>query len=96
MPGAPATPALVVTTLQETPAEVGRAPVAAADVKAPATAETTAPPAAPPQAPAGSSGLPLVTIASIALCCVGLVSFGWYARRWWIRRQNPDLFREYD
>jgi PGF-pre-PGF domain-containing protein len=44
--------------------------------------------------PAGSAmGIPLWAIGGILLLCVATVS-GWYARRWWIRRQNPALFEE--
>jgi uncharacterized protein YjbI with pentapeptide repeats len=69
--------------------------VTASGAKAPATVQTTAPPA-PLHAPAGSPGLPLMTIASVALCCTGFISLGWYIRRWWIRRQNPALFADSD
>ncbi|MFA4876090.1 MAG: PGF-pre-PGF domain-containing protein [Methanoregula sp.] len=59
---------------------------------------TAAPPARPtligvffPQ-----SGLPLVTIAAWAIVIVLLIIAIWLIRRWWIRRQNPALFRKYN
>jgi hypothetical protein len=42
------------------------------------------------------TGFPLATIALVGAGCVVLIGSGWYIRRWWIRRQNPGLFREYD
>jgi hypothetical protein len=58
----------------------------------PAAQQTTALPA-----PALSDpGFPLATVALIGAGCIVLVSSGWYIRRWWIHRQNPALFREYD
>ncbi len=61
----------------------------------PVTTETTAVPASAP-APAGSCGLPVSSIiigaVAIVLVVVGIV----LARRWWIRRQNPALFRDQD
>jgi len=71
-----------------------QAPAPAAIAKAPVTTPTTAPPA-PSSASAGSSPVPFVPVL-IGVGCVGLVAGGWYVRRWWIRRQNPALFREYD
>ncbi len=56
------------------------------------TQTTVSPPA--PAAPA--SGFPLMTAAFIGAGCVVLKGSGWYVRRWWIRRQNPALFREND
>ena len=41
-------------------------------------------------------GFPLATIAMISTGCVVLIGGSWYVRRWWIRRQNPALFMEYD
>ena len=61
----------------------------------PAAQQTTAVPAGA-QAPAGSSGFPVTTVALIGAGCVVLVGTGWYIRRWWIRRQNPALFKKYD
>jgi len=63
--------------------------------KAPAPTQTTAPAPAIP-APAGSSGFPFMTPVLIVTGCVVLIAGGWYVRRWWIRRQNPALFKEYD
>jgi hypothetical protein len=37
-----------------------------------------------------------MTAAFIAVGCVDIVGGGWHVRRWWIRRQNPVLFREND
>ncbi|MCK9578889.1 MAG: hypothetical protein M0Q92_00370 [Methanoregula sp.] len=53
------------------------------------TTRTTAPPA-PTLAPGGSSSLPVVP-ARIGICGVGVIGGGW-----WIRRQNPARFAEYD
>ena len=87
-PGVAAAPEIMSTPIQE------QAPVPAAVAKALVTTQTTAPPV-PSSVPAGSSSFPVVP-ALIGLCCVGLVGGGWYFRRWWIRRQNPALFAEYD
>jgi hypothetical protein len=93
-PATAATPAITMTTPQETPTEVVQVPAPAAVAKVPVTAETTAP-ASPAQAPAKSAPFPLVPVVGV-LCCAGIIGGGWYARRWWIRRQNPALFDEYD
>ncbi|MDO8873460.1 MAG: PKD domain-containing protein [Methanoregula sp.] len=59
---------------------------------APAVCETAA-----PQAPAvPDTGSPLTTGAIIGVSGIGLISGGMLVRRWWIRRQNPALFRQYD
>lgn len=57
-----------------------------------AATETSAVPA--PSMP--GTNFPLATIALIGAGCIVLIGSGWYVRRWWIRRQNPGLFREYD
>jgi hypothetical protein len=41
-------------------------------------------------------GFPFMTIALIGAAGVVLAGSGFLIRRWWIRRQNPALFREYD
>jgi len=83
-----------------------REPAPAAETRAVSREETTAPveqqqmaePPAPAAAPvpASSSGFPLIPVILIGAGCIVLISGGWYVRRWWIRRQNPALFREYD
>jgi len=61
--------------------------------KAPVTMQTTAPPATTPQ-PAAPS--PLLNIVLVIAAIGVLAGGGFMARRWWIRRQNPALFQEYD
>ncbi|MDD1687319.1 PGF-pre-PGF domain-containing protein [Methanoregula sp.] len=43
-----------------------------------------------------SEGLPFVTILVWVVVLVILIMAIWLIRRWWIRRQNPALFRNYD
>lgn len=57
-------------------------------------ADTTAVPAVANQPRAG--GLPVTAIAFVAAGLLILAGGGFIVRRWWIRRQNPALFREYD
>ena len=59
---------------------------------APVTTRTTAPPVPQPPAP----GFPFATIVTAGAAGVMLVGGGFVMRRWWIQRQNPALFREYD
>jgi len=95
--GTPADATLVtVTTTKEIMNRVVQeqppAPAVAMDV--PVTTQTTAPPG-PAEAPAGFSAFPLIP-ALIGVGCAAIIGGGWYVRRWWIRRQNPALFAEYD
>jgi PKD repeat protein len=62
-------------------------------VKRPAVTQTTT---APVVIAEPSPGFPLMTAALIGAGCVVLIGGAWWVRRWWIRRQNPALFREYD
>jgi len=88
-----AVPEAAITTLQATP-EPAQPSAPAIIAKEPVAAGTTAAPQ-PPQAPAKSSPFPIVPVLA-AICCTGLIGGGWYVRRWWIRRQNPALFGNYE
>jgi len=59
----------------------------------PATKQTTAPPAATPQP---AAPVPLLNIVLIIAAIGILAGSGFMVRRWWIRRQNPALFRQSD
>jgi hypothetical protein len=94
-------PAAVATT---TPVAPGAPPAAApgatstplaesAELPATAAPVGISPAPVPPVAPAGS--LPLVMIAAGILGTAGVATGAVLVRRWWIRRQNPALFREY-
>jgi len=71
---------------------VTKTPTPAAVTVRPVTTQTTVIPAASQPAPA----LPLPTMAIVGGVVVVLVAGGFLIRRWWIRRQNPALFRDYD
>jgi Uncharacterized conserved protein len=58
---------------------------------APVAAQTTVPPAI-----ASPAGFPLAPLVLGGAGIVVLVGGVWYTRRWWIRRQNPALFRKFD
>jgi PKD repeat protein len=61
----------------------------------PVSLATTAPPSAPATADPGP-GFPVAIVALTGTGGMVLAGTGWYVRRWWIRRQNPALFQEYD
>jgi len=57
----------------------------------PVVSQTTAVPASPP---ATGPGIPSTVLAMILLVSIGLMAGGVVVRRWWIRQQNPVLFRK--
>jgi hypothetical protein len=63
-----------------------------AGVVEPVTTQTTAIPAASQPTPA----LPLPTLAIVGIVVVVIGVGGFLIRRWWIQRQNPALFGNYD
>jgi hypothetical protein len=92
-----ATPLATLTPAGQTygdlaPATATKNPAPATVAVRPVTTQTTAIPAPSQPAPA----LPLLTIAIAGGIIVVLVAGGFLIRRWWIRRQNPALFRNYD
>jgi PGF-pre-PGF domain-containing protein len=88
IPAAPVKPPAVTSSpVQDTP------PVPVATTPVPVVTQTTAPPAAAAQPSAPS---PLGTIILI-IAAIGVLGGGSFlVRRWWIRRQNPGLFTEYE
>jgi hypothetical protein len=86
-------PEVTASLVIANPAVPESAPAPASFVETPVTTQTTAPPAATPQ-PAAPS--PLLNIVLIIAAIGILAGGGFMVRRWWIQRQNPALFREYD
>jgi PGF-pre-PGF domain-containing protein len=95
--GSPAATPALASSVTITAAETARvaAPVETPVTRFPVAHQTTAAPAPVPE-PAASSGFPFTIPVLAVTGCVGLIGGGALVRRWWIRRQNPALFREYD
>jgi hypothetical protein len=60
--------------------------------KKPVTTTTTVPPVSSEE----SYEIPLIWIIAGIGAVIGFILIGLLIRRWWIRRQNPALFRKYD
>jgi len=96
--GGAATPVPTIFRTPETspsPADPESRVVAREETTAPAVQQPVEEHPAPSTVSAKTSGFPLMTIVLIIAGCTILIG-GWYVRRWWIRRQNPALFQEYD
>jgi hypothetical protein len=90
--GAPESP-----TAAPTPTPVEIQPDETTFTKVPAKTPTvTSTTAAPVIAKEPPSGFPLMSILLVIAGLIVVAACGWYVRRWWIRRQNPALFMEYD
>ncbi|MFA5331543.1 MAG: kelch repeat-containing protein [Methanoregula sp.] len=65
--------------------------ITSAETQAPGVQQTTAVPA-----PSSSPGFPVALILIIGAVVLVIIGGAFLIRRWWIRRQNPALFRKYD
>lgn len=88
-PGTSETPG--VRTIGDLAGDSGPAAEDRAGPQAPVVTQTTAAPAPASQSSPGSL-LPVIALAGLIILAAG----GFVVRRWWIRRQNPTLFEEYD
>ena len=89
-------PPLAVQTTAAAPQSFGSlaaadpAPVVSTVVRTPVATQTTTAPVQPVQP---SAGFPLATLGLGVVGCIVLVTGALVTRRWWIRKQNPALFR---
>lgn len=65
-------------------------------IPAAGTLVTTTTTTAPPASPVPLSEFPLATAMVIIGAVIIVIAGGFLVRRWWIRRQNPALFRDMD
>jgi hypothetical protein len=91
--GTPGSPAAIAATETPTPRET---PVQREVTRKPVTVQTTVAPVsghpASPLLPSPSSLIIVTCVTAVGLLAAG----GFLLRRWWIRRQNPALFLDYD
>lgn len=93
-PGSSPAPVTTVTLPEPASTPKEQAPVAAVAGQEPVTTQTTAPPAA---TTVPKSASPLLTNIVLVIAAIGVLGTGGFmARRWWIHRQNPALFEEFD
>ncbi|MEI7856932.1 MAG: hypothetical protein WCH85_05445, partial [Methanomicrobiales archaeon] len=80
------------------PFESASTSITAVQTRVPATAVTVHPLTTPTTiapTPPGSSGFPVSSVIIIAVAIVLAVMGIVVVHRWWIRRQNPSLFRDF-
>lgn len=94
-------PPTVLPSVSSIPDVVATNPVSHYTVPVMTPAVSRGSPAVPanlsPASPTGEkrTGIPAMAVGIILIGCCA-IGGGWYARRWWIRRQNPALFEDMD
>jgi hypothetical protein len=78
---------------KQSPVSTVRETIPARVPEQPAPVETTVPVPDQPDLPDSASPLLFVLAGTAGCCC--LIGTGMVVRQWWMRRQNPSLFRKY-
>jgi PGF-pre-PGF domain-containing protein len=89
------TPGVTGITNTVTPLAPTTLPTYSLSAPRPAIIQTTGIPASG-AGPASPFGIPVIAVIAGIGGTVIIAAGGFFARRWWIRRQNPALFKEYD